>query len=341
MNFRLMNIINVIVVTLLFGSAESVQSAEKPVKLIYDTDMGNDIDDALALGVIHSLQSRKECELLAVTVSKDHPYAARYCDAINTFYGRGDIPVGIVKGGKTPKAGKFLPVVELKDNGQQRFPHDIQGTEDTPAGFKLLRQILAGQEDHSVTVAVVGFSTNLSRLLDSEPDEFSPLNGRELVEKKVVLLSMMAGHFGSPRPEKFKEYNVIKDLPAARNVFDNWPSPIVTSGWEVGHAIKFPAVSIQNDFNYVEFHPLKEGYIRYQKMPYDRPNWDLTSILYAIRPDRDYFGLSAPGVISIGSDDFAVFKADVSRQHRYLTVTPAQIERVGEALIQLASQPPE
>lgn len=49
-----------------------LQSAE-PVRLIFDTDIGNDVDDALALGVIHALQSRGECELLAVTVSKDHP----------------------------------------------------------------------------------------------------------------------------------------------------------------------------------------------------------------------------------------------------------------------------
>ena len=55
------------------------------VKLIFDTDMGNDIDDALALGVIHALQSRGECELLAVTLSKDNDFAAPFCDLVNTF----------------------------------------------------------------------------------------------------------------------------------------------------------------------------------------------------------------------------------------------------------------
>ncbi|MGE0610267.1 MAG: nucleoside hydrolase, partial [Pirellulales bacterium] len=38
------------------------ESPREPVRLIFDTDMGNDIDDALALGVIHALQSRGECQ---------------------------------------------------------------------------------------------------------------------------------------------------------------------------------------------------------------------------------------------------------------------------------------
>ena len=73
----------------------------EPVRLIFDTDMGNDIDDALALGVIHALQSRGECHLLAVTVSKDNEFAGPFCNLVNTFYGRGKIPIGVVRNGPT------------------------------------------------------------------------------------------------------------------------------------------------------------------------------------------------------------------------------------------------
>ena len=48
----------------------------EPVKLIFDTDMGNDVDDLMALCMIHQLQKRGTVELLAVTVTKDHPQAA-------------------------------------------------------------------------------------------------------------------------------------------------------------------------------------------------------------------------------------------------------------------------
>jgi len=59
---------------MLGASAEPYDPA-RPVAIIYDTDIGNDVDDALALGVIHALQSRGECELLAVTSAAEPPGA--------------------------------------------------------------------------------------------------------------------------------------------------------------------------------------------------------------------------------------------------------------------------
>src|SRR3954453_2755321 len=81
--------------------------AAQPVPLIFDTDIGNDVDDALALGVIHALVSRNECRLLAVTVTKDDPLSAPFVDVINTFYDRGDIPIGVVRNGPTPEPSKY------------------------------------------------------------------------------------------------------------------------------------------------------------------------------------------------------------------------------------------
>ena len=43
--------------------------AAEPVRIIFDTDMGNDIDDALALAVLHAFESRGEAKLLAVTLT--------------------------------------------------------------------------------------------------------------------------------------------------------------------------------------------------------------------------------------------------------------------------------
>src|SRR5437763_8043502 len=74
-----------------------------PVRLIFDTDMGNDVDDAVALAMIHALESRGEARLLAVTVTKDNRWAAPFVDLINTFYGRGELPIGVVRNGKTPE----------------------------------------------------------------------------------------------------------------------------------------------------------------------------------------------------------------------------------------------
>lgn len=313
-------------------------------QLIFDTDMGNDIDDALALSVIHSLQGRRECDLLAVTVSKDNPLAARFCDIVNTYYGhtgKDRIPIGRVRDGKTPEDGQFLPgVVFAKHGPHPRYRSTFTGEDDTPDATEMLREVLAAQGDKTVTLVVVGFSTNIARLLESKPDKHSPLDGRALVEQKVALLSMMAGYFGTGQPADFKEYNIHIDLPASTAVFENWPTPIVVSGFEIGLAIPYSATSIEHDFEYDKHHPVKKGYEHYMQMPYDRPTWDLTSVLYAVRPGHNYFGLSEPGEIHVVDGGITSFKPGGHGRHRYLTVSPEQITRVKEALTLLATEPP-
>jgi inosine-uridine nucleoside N-ribohydrolase len=311
----------------------------EPVRLIFDTDMGNDVDDALALGVIHALESRGECELLAVTITKDNAYSAAFVDAVNHFYGRGEIPIGVVRDGKTPKDSRYLiDTVDAERDGEPLFPRSLTSGADAPEATQLLRKVLAAQSDGSVVFVVVGFSTNIARLLESGADDASPLSGVELVAKKCRLLSTMAGMFSDDR---HKEYNVFIDAPSVRKVYADWPTPIVASGYEVGRAIKYPAVSIERDFNYVGAHPLSHAYRLYHEFPYDRETWDLTSVLYAVRPDRDYFGLSEPGTITVDDENVTQFDPDAAASHRYLTTTADQRTRVLEALVQLASQPPD
>ncbi len=318
------------------GGPDSVQA----VGLIFDTDMGNDIDDALALGVIHALQSRGECRLLAVTTTKDNQFCAPFIDLVNHFYGRGDIPIGVVRQGKTPEDNPYLRVpAQAMDQGRQRYPHQLRSSAEAPEAVAVLREVLAAQPDRSVAMVVVGFSTNLARLLDSRPDAHSPLDGPALVNQKVRLLSIMAGMY-APN-SMHKEYNVVMDLPSACKLYAEWPTPIVASGYEIGSAVKFPAVSIERDFAYVAHHPLREAYGLYRPMPYDRETWDLTSVLYAVRPDRGYFGLSQPGVIRVNDQGLTNFAPSPGGRHRYLTMDDRQVPRVCEALVQLASQPPD
>ena len=159
------------------SGGSSVLAADVP-GLIYDTDICGDCDDVLALGMIHALQSRGACKLLAVTVSVDNDLAAPFVDAVNTFYGRGDIPIGVVGKRGVVEKSKYLGLAEEKDgSGHFRYPHTLLSGKDAPPATKVLRQILAAQPDGSVVIAQVGFSTNLARLLDSGPDEHSPLNG--------------------------------------------------------------------------------------------------------------------------------------------------------------------
>ncbi|HSB74657.1 MAG TPA: nucleoside hydrolase [Terriglobales bacterium] len=311
----------------------------QPVRIIFDTDMGNDIDDALALAMLHAFESRGEAKLLAVTITKDNRWAAPYVDLVNTFYGRGDIPVGMVHNGKTPESNPMIqgPAERKRPDGSYVYPHRITDGSQAPDAVFLLRQVLAQQPDGGVVIVQTGFSTNLARLLDSPPDGASPLGGRELAAKKVRLLVAMAGNYVSTKPE----FNVETDVPSASKVFAEWPTPVVVSGFEVGLAMLFPASSIEHDFAYVADHPVAEGYRLLMKMPYNRPTWDLTAALYAVWPDRGFFDLSSPGRITVLPDGGTRFTPDANGKQRYLIVTDAQRPRTLEAMILLASQPPE
>jgi inosine-uridine nucleoside N-ribohydrolase len=311
--------------------------AVEPLPVIFDTDIGNDVDDVLALGMIHALQSRGACNLLAVTVSKDNELAGPFADAVNTFYGRPTIPVGVVRTGATRDEGKYLGMVR----DASRYPHALKKSADAPDAVSLLRKVLAAQADGSVVIIQVGFATNLARLLETPADGISPLTGKELAAKKVRLVSAM---FGAYKPDggvsTHREYNVTEDLPAAKKFAAEWPSPIVFSGFEVGEAVTYPAVSIEKDFAYAKNHPLAEAYRRYSPPPHERPCWDLTSVLYAIHPDRGYFGLSATGRVTVKDNGITRFTAAAGGLHRFLTLSREQAVRCREAFANLASQPP-
>jgi inosine-uridine nucleoside N-ribohydrolase len=313
--------------------------AADPVPLIFDTDMGNDIDDALALAVIHSLERRGEARLLGVTLTKDNRWAAPFVDLVNTFYGRGDVPIGAVRDGKTPEDGDFIrAIADKKASGGSTwlYPRKLTDSASAPEAVALLRKLLASQQDASVVIVQVGFSTNLARLLDSPGDASSPLGGRELVARKARLLSIMGGAF----PPLLAEYNIKVDLAASAKLFAEWPTEVVASGFEIGEAVLYPAVSIENDFGYVEHHPVADAYRAFKKMPSDRPSWDLTSVLYAVRPGRGYFNLSPSGTIRVDDEGFTRFTPSETGKHRFLILSGEQRARVTEALVQLASEPP-
>ena len=320
-----------------------VISAE-PVRLIFDTDMGNDVDDLMALCMLNNLQARGIVDLLAVTITKDHPQAAAFVDAVNTLYGHPDIPIGVVHDGAAKEAGKFNLLADEKNaDGYLRYPHDLKSGADAPEAVGLIRKILAAQPDNSVSIAQVGFFTNLARLLDSKPDANSPLSGRDLIKQKVKVLSIMAGAFQTVQwNTRHLEYNVKLDIPAAKKLAKEWPTQLVWSGYEIGVAAAFPHVVIEQDLNYIPHHPLKEAYYLYNPPPHDRPTWDPTAVLYAVMPDRGYFDLSPAGTVTVDDDAGTVFRPskDGKGRHRFLVMSPEQTAKVREAIVQLSIAPP-
>jgi len=311
--------------------------------MIFDTDMGNDIDDAMALAMIHQLARRGAIDLLAVTSTKDHPKSAAYIDALNTWYGFPDIPVGAVRDGAARDEGRFNGQIDRRDDaGIPLFPRDLVSGIDAPEAVSLIRKTLANQPDGSVMLVQVGFFTNFSRLLDSKGDEASPLDGPSLIRAKVRGLVLMAGAFQTiTHNTKHIEYNVKLDIPAAKKIANEWPTPVIWSGYEVGIAAPYPWQSLIEDYNYTEPHLLKDSYLAYvPRHPHDRPTWDLTAVLYAVYPDRDYFTLSPKGHVTVDDEGRTDFLAGNDGNDAYLIMDDVQTARVREAFVHLCSEPP-
>ena len=314
---------------------------ETPLNIIFETDMGNDIDDALALDMLFKYLDQGRINLLGIMSNKDFRYSPEYIDILNTFYGYPDIPIGIFKKGEqlnTDGSNYDSRVCLMEENGKPLYKRTVTDYESLPAAPKLYRKLLSQQPDHSVTIISTGFSTNLAALLKTTADEYSPLNGRELVAKKVKLLSAMAGSFDKPG---YAEYNVLMDVAAARETFEQWPSEIVFSPYELGDVICYPATSIENDFNWTQHHPMTDAYRAYAKMPYDRPTWDPTSVLYALEPEGNYFTTSRRGTVSvINEKGVCSFTENEQGKHIYLMVDADRQKRILDYFVNIITKKP-
>jgi inosine-uridine nucleoside N-ribohydrolase len=316
---------------LLLVSVLSASTSIAAVPVIFDTDMGNDVDDALALAMLHSLTDRGECRLIGVTLTNSNPFAVPYVRMFNRFYGRGDLPVGAaMKKLDEGVEDKYLSATLRSAPAALKRESDSAGE---PA-VRVLRRLLEQSTD-KVAIVQVGFSSNLSALVGSGADDISPKSGMTLVREKVLLLSLMAGNFSGGKPE----YNIYVDAAAARSLLERWPVPAVFSGFEIGLSLKYPSASIERDFRWAPWHPVVASYRAFAKMPYDRPTWDLTSVLYAARPQHGYFSLSDSGAVRVDDANVTPFVPRADGKHRYLKLDPAARDRVLEALTLLTSQP--
>jgi len=309
--------------------------------VIFDCDMGNSIDDALALALLYGFDGKNEIRVVSVSVSKHNLKAAAFAEAIGRFYagtvsgafgavGR-NLPVGMSTDGKPSPDTPMLTVPLSKKNpdGTPVYPHGIEKLNDTAETPALLRNAVTALPEQGGIVVLTGPATNLAKILELP-------SVKELIAKRVQFLSVMGGAYPNGEPE----FNIKADIPAAKKLFAEWPTPIVATGYEIGPALPYPASSIENDFSWTPNHPVVDAYRAYEKMPYDAPSWDMAAVLYAVRPKETYFKLSAPGKIVVQDDGRTKFTPAADGKHRYLIFDPEQKERIIKTYTEIASAKP-
>ena len=323
--------------------AKPVAAQAAPVKILFDTDMETDCDDAGAMAVLHALADGGECEILATVCSVRDVNSAATVDAINTYYGRPGLPLGIVQGPGVLKESKFAGKIAAE------FPHRVKSAAAVPDAAAVYRDVLEKQPDRSVVIVTVGYLTNLKNLLQL-PAGDGRASGRDLVAQKVAKWVCLGGNFVGQPPQddlKLGNVNFQRDAESAAYVVQNWPAPVVFVGREIGSvpsglALGASLAKTPGD------NPVRRAYEHYfGGRVQNRHVADLTAVLYAVHGERDYWDVETQGYMDLRPDMTFQWKLDADKEHSYLVKkrrdgkpNDAYIEAVlDDLLVQAPRQP--
>jgi pyrimidine-specific ribonucleoside hydrolase len=311
----------------LLVSVSTQAQKTKPIPVIFDSDMGPDYDDVGAITLLHAFADSGYINILATVASTKYEGVAAVFNVLNTYFNRPGLLIGVPKG----------KALELKDNQHWtdtlllKYPHKIKKNDEVLSAIEIYRKTLASQPDGSVTIITVGFLTNLADLLQSPPDKYSKLIGKDLVRKKVKQLVCMAGNFPAGN-----EWNVKMDAAASTIVFDNWETPILFSGVEIGFTIKTGLPLISNDG--IKDSPAKDVYrISIPLSPQDsagRMSWDQTAVLIAVKGYKPWWNIQK-GTIKVAKDGSNAWENGDSL-HSYLIESQSPIlirDRINELMM--------
>ena len=266
------------------------KAAGQPVNVIFDTDMGPDYDDVGAITLLHYYAHQGKANILATIASTKYDRVGPVLSVLNTYFKQPNIPIAVPKGDASPLSDwqKWSDTLVVK------YPHQLKSNADAPDAVTLYRQILAKQPDNSVTIITVGFFNNIAALLQSKPDEYSPLTGAALIDKKVIKMVSMAGRYPAGQ-----EFNIDEQAAASNYVFDHWTKPIIFSGYEIGAKIN-TGLPLINDTT-IKNSPVKDVFrISIPKAKEDamgRMSWDQTAVLVGVTGNKPYYRLQRGNII--------------------------------------------
>ena len=206
---------------------------QSSLPLLFDTDIGSDIDDAVCLAY---LLRQPRCELLGVTTVSGEPRTrAALADAVCQAAGRPGIPihagsdVGLNRGIVQPACPQaaILP----------RFAHREPGAFAPYSAVPFLREQIHARPGE-LTLLAVGPLTNIALLFTLDPE----------IPKKLKQLVIMGGVFGWGVPGHPAEWNIQCDPVAAAIVYRSPVPCLISIGLDVTTQCRLPAADCIDRF---------------------------------------------------------------------------------------------
>ena len=144
------------------------------VGVVFDADLGNTIDDALALALLYGLQGKNESRVISISVTKPSLKAAAFADALVRFYtgepgpfGGGNQSIGLATAGRAADDTPMMNAVLGKKSpeGKLAYNRGIEKMNDTADPVAVIRNALSSQVDQNAIVIMAGPATNLAGVL--------------------------------------------------------------------------------------------------------------------------------------------------------------------------------
>lgn len=205
------------------------------IPVLLDTDIGSDIDDAVALAY---LLAQPRCELMGITTVSGEPHRrAALARAVCQAAGRGDVPVHV--GLETPLLA--APLQPRAPQAEVLSADALTEFENRPTAVDFLRETIRARPGE-ISLLAIGPLTNLGVLFALDPE--LPTLLKQLVLMGGAFWTRAAGHTGATGAE----WNLRCDPHAAALVF-RAPVPIVkVVGLDVTSQCCLPSAEVRQKF---------------------------------------------------------------------------------------------
>ena len=224
------------------------------IKVLFDTDIGSDIDDAVALAY---LLAQPRCELVGITTVSGQPIErAKLASAICKTAGA-DIPIipGHERRLDGPTRQPDVPQMSVLPN----WEYDTHFSDEGAVAFmaETIRK-----NPNEVALLAVGPMTNVSRLFNEHPDTAELLRS----------LQMMIGRFSTSEDLPLSEWNAHCDSAAANIVYSTIAPHHTSLGLDVTHQVVMDSEQVKKHFQ----HPVL------------KPVYEMSEVWFSARPELKF-----------------------------------------------------
>ncbi|XQP55297.1 MAG: nucleoside hydrolase [Mycoplasmoidaceae bacterium] len=297
----------VVVVPSVVAANENKPVEYKKIKVIVDTDVGNDCDDIGALTILGNAYKKDLVDVKAVTVCNQYLPAFHATDIMLEAYGI-DCPMGQADNPQTVHTdwgGDYSKAID--DIWEARSERD---TTRINSATRILRKTLAENTGDKIRLITLGMLNNIANLIESPADDISNKTGRQLFEENVSEMVLMGGRFDN---ETYAEFNITEALASAKDVINTTHVPKIFSGWEIGSPVFTGKVFYA--------HPDSPQAVAYNTYNHGnlRESWDPLTMYVAINGAWDYSSL---GNVTVQGEGYTIFRKSASGICRYIPIYP-------------------